>query len=80
MRMCAVMMCAVRVREVNKKIEGHGGVFVRQKGSHRVYRVNRGTWVIMVVVPQYGGDVPKGTLRSIERDLEPMLGERWLTW
>jgi predicted RNA binding protein YcfA (HicA-like mRNA interferase family) len=75
----ALMIGAVRVREVNKRIEGHGGVFVRQKGSHRVYRVNRGTWVIMVVVPQHSGDVPRGTLRSIERDLEPMLGERWLT-
>ena len=73
------MMSRVRVRDINRKIEAHGGRFVRQRGSHRVYRVNRGTWVIMVVVPQHGGDMPKGTLRSIERDLEPMLGERWLT-
>jgi hypothetical protein len=29
-------------------------------------------------VPQHTGDIPAGTLRAIERDLEPALGKGWL--
>jgi predicted RNA binding protein YcfA (HicA-like mRNA interferase family) len=29
-------------------------------------------------VPIHPGDLAKGTLRKIERDLEPAFGKRWL--
>jgi predicted RNA binding protein YcfA (HicA-like mRNA interferase family) len=31
------------------------------------------------VIPLHTGDIPAGTLRSIERDLEACLGAKWLT-
>ena len=31
------------------------------------------------VVPVHAGDLTPGTLRSIERDLGPCLGSKWLT-
>jgi predicted RNA binding protein YcfA (HicA-like mRNA interferase family) len=30
------------------------------------------------VIPVHGGDLKAGTLRSIERQLEPALGKGWL--
>ena len=69
----------VRAREVSRRIERLGGVMVRQVGSHRRYVVtytnDAGT---RVTVAQHAGDVPAGTLRAIERDLEPALGKGWL--
>jgi predicted RNA binding protein YcfA (HicA-like mRNA interferase family) len=56
----------------------------RQVGSHRRYVV---TYVdpstgeerqVPTTVPQHAGDIPTGTLRAIERDLEPVLGKGWL--
>ena len=52
---------------------------VRQSGSHRLYKVMCDGRPITVVVAQHGGDIPPGTLRSIERDLEPVFGRKWLT-
>jgi predicted RNA binding protein YcfA (HicA-like mRNA interferase family) len=68
----------VRAREVEKRILQAGGELVRQRGSHRLFVVTRGTEVARTTVPYHGGDVPKGTLRAIERDLEPLLGKGWL--
>jgi predicted RNA binding protein YcfA (HicA-like mRNA interferase family) len=48
---------------------------VRQKGSH--VRVECGRCVTTVPV-HAGRDLPPGTLRAIERDLEPCLGKGWL--
>ncbi len=56
---------------------------IRQVGSHRRYRLT-GTGedaqehIAHTTVPQHPGDLPPGTLRSIERDLEPVLGKGWL--
>ena len=48
---------------------------VRQRGSH--VRVECGA--CKTTVPVHAGeDLPPGTLRAIERDLEPCLGEKWL--
>ena len=48
---------------------------LRQRGSHQICRcVNCQT-----VIPLHIGDIPTGTPRSVERDLEPCLGPRWLT-
>jgi predicted RNA binding protein YcfA (HicA-like mRNA interferase family) len=48
---------------------------VRYIGSHVIARCGR----CQTVVPKRGGDIRPGTLRSIVRDLEPCLGEGWLS-
>lgn len=73
----------VKAREVNRKIERLGGVMIRQVGSHRRYVVaftdDIGTEAkAATTVPQHAGDIPIGTLRAIERDLEAALGRGWL--
>jgi len=57
---------------------------IRQVGSHRRYvasYVNHdGTEVkVSTTVAQHPGDIPRGTLRAIEKDLEPAFGKGWLT-
>jgi predicted RNA binding protein YcfA (HicA-like mRNA interferase family) len=48
---------------------------VRRSGSH--VRVRCG--ICQTTVPVHAGsDIPLGTLRAIERDLEPCLGRKWL--
>ncbi len=73
----------MKAREVNRRIERLGGVMVRQVGSHRRYVVvftdNNGAEAkAATIVPQHAGDIPTGTLRAIERDLEKALGKGWL--
>lgn len=63
---------------MNTRIERAGGQQVRQRGSHRFYRVTVGEVSAVTTVPQHSGDIPAGTLRAIERDLEPALGKGWL--
>ncbi len=63
----------VRAQELRRILRHAGCVEVRQSGSHIV---RCGT--CQTVVPVHGGDPPAGTMRSIERDLEACLGERWL--
>ncbi len=48
---------------------------VRQRGSHQIWRCG----TCQTVIPMHTGDLPPGTLRSIERDLEPCLGRKWIT-
>jgi predicted RNA binding protein YcfA (HicA-like mRNA interferase family) len=53
---------------------------LRQRGSHRLYRVicPDGS-PVQTVVPQHAGrDIAPGTIRAIERDLEPALEKGWL--
>lgn len=69
----------MRAREVNRKIERLGGVHVRTVGSHKRYEVERNDIKASTAVPQHPGDIPTGTLRKIEKDLEPVLGRKWLT-
>jgi predicted RNA binding protein YcfA (HicA-like mRNA interferase family) len=64
---------------VNRRIERLGGKMVRQVGSHRRYVVSYADaagaqLTAATTVPQHAGDIPAGTLRAIERDLEPGLG------
>ena len=73
----------VRAREVNRRIERLGGVMARQVGSHRRYVVTNvdaggAEARLATTVPQHQGDIPPGTLRAIERDLEPAFGRGWL--
>jgi predicted RNA binding protein YcfA (HicA-like mRNA interferase family) len=68
----------MRAREVNARIERAGGVNAGQRGSHRKYIVTVQGQTARTTVPQHAGDIPKGTLAAIERDLEPVLGKGWL--
>jgi predicted RNA binding protein YcfA (HicA-like mRNA interferase family) len=73
----------MKAREVNRRIERLGGVMVRQVGSHRRYVLDftddTGAEArVATTVPQHTGDIPVGTLRAIERDLQVALGEGWL--
>jgi predicted RNA binding protein YcfA (HicA-like mRNA interferase family) len=55
---------ATTAREVCAALDYHPDlVDVRQTGSHRIYRGPHGT----VIVPAHGGDLARGTLRSILR-------------
>jgi predicted RNA binding protein YcfA (HicA-like mRNA interferase family) len=70
-------------REVMRLIERNGGIPLRQRGSHRQYEARvtlaDGTEVTArTTVAQHAGDVRPGTLRAIERDLEPVFGKGWL--
>lgn len=79
----AARYSVVRAREVNRRVERLGGKMIRQVGSHRRYVV---TYIdsagrdatVATIVAQHPGDIPAGTLRAIERDLEPALGKGWL--
>jgi hypothetical protein len=48
---------------------------VSQDGSHEKWRLHDGSAVIVPIRP---GDIPTGTLRSIERQGEAALGTLWL--
>lgn len=52
-----------------------GAVEVRQTGSHLIMRAG----ACQTVIPMHRGDLKPGTLRSIERQMTPALGEGWLT-
>jgi hypothetical protein len=43
-----------------------------------LHRCWRGEAKVATTVSQHAGDIPAGTLRAIERDLEPALGKGWL--
>ncbi len=64
-------------KQVLRKLRKLGGEVIRQKGSHVrvVCRCGKNTTTVPV---HAGRDLPPGTLRAIERDLEPCLGRRWL--
>ena len=73
----------MRAREVISAIEKSGGHLIRQVGSHRRYeaayvREDGTEGRVATAVSMHSGDVPTGTLRKIERDLEPAFGEGWL--
>jgi predicted RNA binding protein YcfA (HicA-like mRNA interferase family) len=73
----------VKAREVNRRIERLGGLVVRQTGSQRRYAITYpdpagGEARAFTTVAQHAGDIPAGTLRVIERDLEIAFGKGWL--
>jgi len=58
-----------------QRLRRFGCEIVRTRGSHARVRCGR----CQTTVPIHSGeDLPPGTLRAIERDLEPCLGRRWL--
>lgn len=51
----------------------------RQVGSHRRYEARAESGLVCrTTVPQHTGDIPAGTLRSIEKAMEPVFGKGWL--
>jgi predicted RNA binding protein YcfA (HicA-like mRNA interferase family) len=55
----------MRPRELIKLLESNGFVFVRQSGSHAIYR-KQGNKIL--IVPVHSKDIPTGTLHSILKD------------
>ena len=53
-------------QEVQRLLEKLGFRFIRQSGSHAVYRHSNGRWTTVPIHP--GKDVAKGTLRNIIKD------------
>jgi len=62
-------------KDVLRQLRDVGCREVRKRGSH--VRVECGKCTTTVPV-HAGRDLPPGTLRAIERDLEPCLGKGWL--
>jgi predicted RNA binding protein YcfA (HicA-like mRNA interferase family) len=62
-------------RDLRRLLKELGCIEVRQHGSH--LRVECGRCVTTIPVHK-GEDRRPGTLRQIERDLEPCLGKKWL--
>ena len=69
-------------REVVRLIERRGGILLRQRGSTASTRPGHsadGTEVTArTTVAYHARDIRPGTLRAIERDLEPVFGKGWL--
>jgi len=71
-------------REVVRRIESLGGYRLRTRGSHAMFeavlRDERGEPAVTAraVVPMHAGDVAPGTLRAIQRQLQPVFREGWL--
>lgn len=61
-------------RELRRRLRQAGCVEVRQHGSHLIVRCG----ACQGVVPVHSGDISVGTLRSIEKTMEPCLGKGWL--
>ena len=55
----------MKPRELVRILEKDGYVFVRQSGSHAIYK-KAGKKII--VVPIHSKDIPKGTLNAILKD------------
>ncbi|MFZ2715810.1 MAG: type II toxin-antitoxin system HicA family toxin [Minisyncoccia bacterium] len=51
-------------REVIKLIENEGFVFVRQKGSHKVFKKDK----TIIVVPSHGRNLKRGLTAKIIKD------------
>jgi predicted RNA binding protein YcfA (HicA-like mRNA interferase family) len=62
-------------RRLLRKLRSLGCEVIRQRGSHVRVRCGK----CETTVPVHAGeDLPPGTLRAIERHLEPCLGRRFL--
>jgi len=55
----------MKPKELIKLLQKNGFLFVRQSGSHAIYKKSE---EIMVVVPIHNRDIPTGTLNGILKD------------
>ncbi|MBN1610857.1 MAG: type II toxin-antitoxin system HicA family toxin [Polyangiaceae bacterium] len=65
------------VREVIRRLVALGCTKTRQTGSHSRWVTPCGKCRTTVAIHE-GHDIARGTLRAIEKDLEPCLGPKWL--
>jgi predicted RNA binding protein YcfA (HicA-like mRNA interferase family) len=63
-------------REVIRILKRLGCVEIRQTGSHKMFVSPCGK--CRTPVSDHTGDIPRGTLHKIEKDLAPCLGPNWL--
>ena len=68
-------MVYMKPRELLKILRAHDCVEARQSGSHIIIRCGECTTVVAF---HAGKDIAKGTLRAIQKQLEPCLGRGWL--
>jgi predicted RNA binding protein YcfA (HicA-like mRNA interferase family) len=55
-------------------LRSKGCAFIRAgKGSHQLWQCHH----CRTTIPMHGGDIPVGTLRAIQKQLEPCLGKNW---
>ena len=73
-RLAGLVSTPVTARELRRVLKRRGCDEVRQVGSHLSIRCGECVTTIAV----HTGDIPTGTLRKIERDLEPCLGKGWM--
>jgi predicted RNA binding protein YcfA (HicA-like mRNA interferase family) len=66
----------VTAREVVRKLLSLGAIEVRQVGSHKRFQSACGK--CHTTVAMHGGDIPLGTLRAIQKQMEPCYGKGWL--
>jgi predicted RNA binding protein YcfA (HicA-like mRNA interferase family) len=66
----------VTAGEVTSAILARGGRKLRQKGSHMRFQCACGQ--NKTTVPVHTGDLGRGLLGAIEKDLEPCFGRKWL--
>lgn len=51
---------------------------LRQRGSHQRWSATGNGVTAYTTVAIHRGDIPPGTLRQIEKQMEPALGKGWL--
>lgn len=54
-------------REIVRRLEKNGFIFIHQKGSHRYFLRNKEGKQHLTSVPMHPGDLPKGTIGAIIR-------------
>lgn len=68
----------MKATEVTRKLRKAGAEMIRQRGSHQRWKIEINGQTCFTTVPVHRGDIPLGTLRSIEKQMEPALGKGWL--
>lgn len=64
---------------MQRELRRRGAVRLRQVGSHERWQAATADGAVCrTTVPVHGGDIPVGTLASIERAMEPAFGKGWL--
>lgn len=62
-----------------RRITELGGVELRVRGSHHMFRVEKDGTSAHTTVPDHGSrDIGTGLVGKIQRDLAPVLGKGWL--
>lgn len=69
----------MRPDELLKLIRKAGGEVevIRTKGSHRLYEVSKDGRSTQTIIAAHRSEIATGTLNSIGKDLETVLGQGW---